>query len=212
MNIQQRTQWTFKIILFSLFFLPNLSHAMLDLRLTYGIITAKDQATDACGANCTSALPSVVPFGGLGADAIISPPMTSFGFGVRYENLALKASASPVDVDAGIERIALIVNYRLIDTIIHLGPIFTYGISTKSKMNITESGTPRVDYSSSSADSLSAGLEVGIKPLIVVPLVIGAEAGYNYLKVKNATDSVHNTSTDMDFSGVYLKAFLGLSF
>ncbi len=191
---------------------PLSANALVDLRATYGVLTAKDEATAACGTNCTGSLPGVVPFGGIGADLIISPPLTSFGFGIRYENLGLKGSASGIDVDAKMERMALIVNYRLIDTILHIGPIFTYGISTKSSMKIDQGGTTRVDYSSSAADSMSAGLEVGIKPLIVVPIVVGAEAGYQLLKVKDAKDSVNNTTTDMDFSGAYLKAFLGLSF
>ncbi len=201
-----------KLVILTLCTASLKAHALVDLRATYGLITAQDQSAEACGVYCTTPTPSVVPFGGIGFDLIVSPPLMSWGFGVRYEDMALKASSSSIEVDAGIKRISLIVNYRLIDTILHLGPIFTYGLSTKSHMKITEGGTTRVDYSSSAADSISAGLELGVKPLIVVPLVIGAEAGYNMLKIKDATDSVNSESKDLDFNGIYFKVFAGISF
>lgn len=201
-----------KLLVLGVFLTSAQAFALVDLRLTYGLITAQDQFGEACGTHCTSSTPTVVPFGGIGLDVIISPPLMSWGFGARYEKLGLSASTSNIAADAGVERISLVVNYRIIDTILHFGPIFTYGLSTKSHMKISENGTTQVDYSSNAADSITAGLELGIKPLIIVPLVIGAEAGYNMLKIKDANDSVNNETKSFDFNGVYLKAFAGISF
>lgn len=201
-------------LLFILSFLVTTSaHALVDVRATYGGLGAKSSfVADTCGSACTSALPSIVPFIGMGADAIVSPPLFPFGFGARYEKLAISANASGVDVSANIERISAILNYRIIDTILKVGPILTFGLSHNAKMKVTENGTVRADYSSTTAESASLGFEIGIKPLIIIPLAVGGEAGYQYLNVKNAKDAQSANTKNIDLSGVYLKAYVGLSF
>lgn len=202
-----------KIIALVIFLTPLASQALVEARLTYGGLGSKDFATEACGALCTPGnIPAVVPFMGTGADVIIKLPLIPFGFGVRYENLGIGATTSNAELSASIERMAVIINYRIIDTIIHVGPIATVGVTTKTKAKITESGITRADYDSSSAESASLGLEVGIKPLIVIPIALGAEAGYHHLKVKDATNSISGSTADLDLSGGYLKVFLGLDF
>ncbi len=191
---------------------PLFSHGFAELRLTYGGLGTKDFATDACGSLCTTALPGVLPLVGLGADVIISPPLTSYGFGLRYEKIGLTGSAGSLSVDAKVERIAALINYRIIDTIIHFGPIFSFGVSTQSSLSITNSGSDLVNYKSSISDSASAGIELSVKPLIIIPIIVGAEAGYEYLKIKNAHDNINNKDLDLDLSGVYLKVLLGLAF
>lgn len=204
---------TLKLIALFIILTPLASQALVEARLTYGGLGSKDFAADACGALCTSGnIPAVVPFMGTGADVIVKIPLIPFGFGVRYENLSIGASTSNAELSASIERVAAIINYRIIDTIVHIGPIATVGLTTKTKAKITESGINRADYDSSSAESASLGLEVGIKPLIVIPIAVGAEAGYHHLKIKNATNSVSSTTADLDLSGGYLKVFFGLDF
>jgi hypothetical protein len=204
---------TLKLIALFILLTPLASQALVEARLTYGGLGSKDFATDACGVLCTPGnVPAVVPFMGTGADVIIKLPLIPFGFGVRYENLGIGATTSNAELTANIERMAVIINYRIIDTILHIGPIATVGLTTKTKAKVTESGITRADYDSSSAESMSLGLEVGIKPLIVIPIAVGAEAGYHHLKVKNATNSISGTSSDLDLSGGYLKLFLGLDF
>ncbi len=204
---------TLKMIALFILLTPVASQALVEARLTYGGLGSTDFATDACGALCTPGnIPAVVPFMGTGADVIIKLPLIPFGFGVRYENLGIGATTSNAELSASIERVAAIINYRIIDTIVHIGPIATVGLTTKTKAKITESGITRADYDSSSAESASLGLEVGIKPLIVIPIALGAEAGYHHLKVKDATNSVSGSTADLDLSGGYLKVFLGLDF
>jgi hypothetical protein len=204
---------TLKLIALFVLINPLTSHALVEARLTYGGIGSKEFATEACGALCTASnIPAVVPFMGTGADLIIKLPLIPFGFGVRYEKLGIGTNSSTVEVAANIEQISAIINYRFIDTILHVGPIATLGLSHKSQLKVTESGIPRVDYDATNAQSASVGLEVGIKPLIVIPIAIGAEAGYQLLKIKDAKDSISNTSKDLDLSGGYMKLFLGLDF
>ena len=192
---------------------PLASQALIEARITYGGLGSKDFAADACGALCTSSnIPAIVPFIGTGADVIISLPLIPFGFGVRYEKIGISASSSNAELTASIERIAAILNYRIIDTIIHFGPIATIGLTTKTQMKIVESGVTRANYDATAADSATVGIEFGIKPLIVIPISIGAEAGYEYLKIKNAKNSVDSSTHDLDLSGGYLKVFLGLDF
>lgn len=200
-----------KKIFFTLLLLPLTSFALVEGRITYGGLVTQNAAKDACGALCSQE-PPLLPLVGLGADVLISPPLTSYGIGLRYEKLSLSGSSGSIEAAAQIERVAVLLNYRMIDTIIHLGPIASFGISNQTSLKVTESSTPKVNYSSSTSDSASLGFEIGVKPLIVIPLAVGAEAGYQYLKVKNAKDSVNNTESNLDFSGAYLKLFLGLSF
>ena len=204
---------TLKLIAFFILLTPHYSQALVEARLKYGGLGAKDFATDACGTLCTAgSIPAVVPFIGTGADVSVTLPLIPFGFGVRYEKLGISATSSTAELTADIEQISAIINYRIIDTIIHVGPIATIGLSTKTQAKITESAVPRVNYEATSAESASLGLEAGIKPLIVIPIAVGAELGYKHLKIKDAKDSITNTSKDLDLSGGYLKVFLGLDF
>ncbi len=202
-----------KLIALFVLLTPLTSQALVEARLTYGGLSPKEFAANACGALCTtSQIPAVVPFMGTGADIIIKLPLIPFGFGLRYEKLGLGVNSSTIEVSANIEQVSAIINYRLIDTILHVGPIATVGFSHKSQLKITESGIPRADYDATNAQSASVGLEVGIKPLIIIPVAVGAEAGYRLLKIKDAKDSINNTTKDLDLSGGYLKIFLGLDF
>lgn len=204
---------TFKMIALLILLTPLASHALVEARLTYGGLGSKDFATEACGALCTpGSVPAVVPFMGTGADVIIKLPFIPFGFGVRYQKLGIGATTSNAELTAEIDQISGIINYRIIDTILHVGPIATVGVSTKTQAKVIESGITRADYSATSAESASLGLEIGVKPLIVIPISVGAEAGYQHLKIKNATNSVDSSTSDLDLSGGYLKVFLGLDF
>lgn len=194
-----------------IFLLPLSSNALFEARLTYGAITSKDAISEACNSGiCGSSVPAMVPLGGMGADAIFSPPLTDFGFGLRYEKLDLSATSGGLEGKLNMTRTAAVVNYRLFNTIVHLGPIFTYGLSHSGGMSMKLNGGGIMDYSGTKATSYSLGFEVGVKPLIVIPLKIGAEAGYQSTKFEGMTDSLGGANKDVDLSGTYLKVFLGL--
>ena len=77
-------------------------------------------------------------------------------------------------------------------------------------VEMKQNGSKILDYTASSGESYSIGLEVGIKPLIIIPLKIGAEAGITQFKFKDAKDSLGSAPKDIDLSGNYIKVFLGL--
>jgi hypothetical protein len=201
------------LLLVLVFFVPLSSNALFEARLTYGTITSKDALTDVCngtGVCGGGPIPGMVPLVGMGADAIFSPPLTDFGFGLRYEKMELSASSSGLEGTLNMTRTAVIVNYRLFNTLIHLGPIFTYGLSHSGGLSMKLNNTGVLDYTGSKATSYSLGFEVGAKPLIVIPIKIGAEAGFQSTKFEGMTDSLGNASRDVDLTGPYLKLFLGL--
>jgi hypothetical protein len=201
-----------KFVFIALTATPLSSWALFEARLTYGSLASQQSLTDICQGSCAapSNAPAIIPTFGLGADAIIELPFFPVGIGVRLEDMKLSASTTSIEAELKYKRTALILNYRLLDTIVHFGPIATFGISHTGSMSIKENGTSRVDLTPSSLSSYSVGVELGIKPLVIIPLKVGAEAGYmsfNWGKVSNSIDS---SQKDIDLSGVYLKVFLGL--
>jgi hypothetical protein len=190
---------------------PLFSWALVEARASYGGLASKQSIQDVC-TNCANASnsPGIVPTVGYGADVIIKLPLVPIGFGARYENMGLSASQNGVEAAINYTRTALLINYRLIDTIVHFGPIVSYGLAHSGSMTIKENGTSRVDFSSSKMSSYSGGLELTVKPLIVIPLIVGAEAGYMGYKWDETTNTVDGSKKNIDLSGTYIKVFLGL--
>ncbi|MGZ3727252.1 MAG: hypothetical protein ACXWQQ_15735 [Pseudobdellovibrio sp.] len=203
-----------KILFIALLTAPLSSWALFEARLSYGSLASQQSIENICQGSCTtpSNAPASVPTFGLGADIIVSPPIIPIGFGIRTEDMKLSASASGIDADLSYKRTALLLNYRLIDTIIHFGPIASIGLSHSGSMNVKEGGTTKVSLTPSSLSSYSLGLELTVKPLIVIPISVGAEAGYMSFKWGNVTNSVDSSVKNIDLSGTYMKVFLGLDF
>lgn len=212
MHKQPQFKMTFILVFAAVTAYTASSKAFVEIKANYGGLATKDFISATCGSACTGVPPANVPLVGISADLIISPPLTAYGFGIRYEKLNISGTLAAVEATAQIERIAALVNYRFIDTILKIGPVFTVGISNQTQFKVIESGTTKANYTSTTSDSASAGLEIGIKPLIILPLILGVETGYQYLNIKNAIDSVGGSSKNIDLSGLYLKAYLGLSF
>ncbi len=202
-----------KKLLLALMFTPLSSMALFEARATFGpTVPSGDPVSNLCSGNglCTGTLPGKLALPFAGADVMVKLPLIPFGFGLRYEKLSASGSSSNMDVTASFNRTAVLLNYRLIDTILHVGPIASYGISHSGSISMNQSGGKIFDYSTSTGTSYSLGLEVGIKPLIIVPLTIGIEGGINQFKYTDAKDSLGSATKDIDLSGNYLKIFLGL--
>jgi hypothetical protein len=196
-----------------LFLMPATSFALFEARMTFGPqMPSGDTVSELCNgnANCTGTLPDKLALPFTGADAIVKIPLVPFGFGVRYEKITASGSSSNMDANVDFNRTAILINYRIIDTILHIGPIASFGISHSGSIGISQNGTKILDYTSGAGTSYSVGLEVGIKPLIVLPLKIGAEAGISQFKYTGATDTLGGAAKDIDLSGNYVKIFLGL--
>ena len=193
--------------------LPISSYALFEARITYGpYLTSGDPVSDICSGNasCTGTLPSKLPLPFTGADVLVKLPLIPIGFGLRYEKLSASGSSSNMEATATFNRTAVLINYRLIDTIISVGPIFSYGLTHSGSLSMKQNGSKILDYSASSGESYSLGIEAGIKPLIVIPIKIGAEAGITQFKYKNVTDSLGRAPKDINLGGNYIKVFLGL--
>lgn len=201
------------LLTFSIF-LPKQSWALFEARVTYGSLASTQDLQNICQGSCAAPTnaPAIVPTFGTGIDAIVSLPMIPFGFGLRTEDMKLSASNSNISGEVKYSRTAILLNYRLLDTIIHCGAIASFGVSHSGSMSITEGGTTVVNLSPSSLSSYSVGVELGVKPFIVLPLKIGAEAGYMSFKWGQVANTIDATQKDVDLSGIYLKAFLGLDF
>ncbi len=193
----------FTLITGSMISIP--AHALFEARLTYGLLASKPDMA-ALFPGQTSA-PTITPTYGLGADVIVTPPLFPIGFGLRYENMGISASSSGLEFKANYTRSALLLNYRIIDTLLFFGPIFSYGISHSGNIKAVTNGTETANFSSDKISSYSAGLEVGAK---LIGFHLGAEAGYQDFHWKDAHDSTGNLANqDLNMSGAYMKVLLG---
>lgn len=181
------------------------AHALFEARVTYGLLGSKPEMAPLFTGSPT--LPSIAPTYGLGADVIVSPPLFPIGFGLRYENMGLDVASNGIEFKADYTRTALIVNYRLINTLLFVGPIFSYGISHSGSVKALQNGTETANMSSDAISSYSAGLEAGVK---LIGFHLGAEAGYQDFRWKNAHDKTGNIADqNINMSGTYAKILLG---
>lgn len=199
-----------KLLLLVLLF-PMSSWALFTARATYTGIVAKDTLKDACaGTSCDGLAPDMVPLYGLGADVIVKLPLVPIGFGLRTEKLGLDVNKNGVEGEANFSRTAALVNYRFIDTIIHFGLIASYGLDHSASLRVANSTSNYVDYGGGDIKSASIGLELEVKPLIVIPIIVGAETGLMKAEWKNARDSMSNNTKTINLDNTYIKFFLGL--
>jgi hypothetical protein len=193
----------FTIIMGSIISHP--AHALFDARLTYGLLASKPDMTALFPGQAT--VPAIAPTYGLGADVIVSPPLFPLGFGLRYENMGVSASSGSLEFKANYTRTAVLINYRIIDTLLFLGPIFSYGLSHSGSVKAINGGTEIANFSSSKISSYSVGLEAGAK---LIGFNIGAEAGIQDFRWKDAQDSTNTLATqDLNLSGSYMKVLVG---
>lgn len=200
-----------KKLLVILCFLPLTSHALFTARGTYTGLVSKDAFKDVCaGTACAGNAPEMLPMYGLGADVIVKLPLIPFGFGLRTEKMGIEADSNGLSGEASLSRTAALINYRFIDTIVHFGLIGSYGVDHSASIKVANSGSNIVDYSGGDVKSYSLGLELEVKPLIIIPLIVGAETGIMSAKWDNAKDSVSGNTKSIDLSGTYIKLFLGI--
>lgn len=179
------------------------SLALFELKAGYGILSSKPDLSNFYGGT----LPSAAPNAGLTFDAIATIPFVGLGAGLRYENMKISTDNSNLDVENQLTRTALIVNYRLLNTLIYLGPIMTYGLSHSNGIRLRSGGTDLSKISSNDVSSYSIGVEAGAS---LLGFLVGAELGTMTMKYKDAKDSINTSqSGDLDMSGTYAKIFIG---
>jgi hypothetical protein len=186
-------------------FISSQAHALFEARLAYGLLMSKPNLDNLY--NGASTVPGVAPTYGLGGDVLISLPLIPIGFGIRSENMGLKVSEGSLEFEAKNQRTALLLNYRLIDTLMFVGPTFTYGLSHSASIGVSEGGNKISEFTSSKVSSSSIGLEAGVK---LIGFSVGAEVGTENLMMKGAKDSKGLVGDqDINLSGSYAKVLLG---
>jgi hypothetical protein len=185
-------------------FISQPSMALFEVRAGYGVLSSKPDFGTFYN---LGTIPSAAPNAGLTLDAIVTIPLVGLGGGLRMENMKISYDNSALGIENQLSRTSLIVNYRLINTLIYLGPIFTYGLSHTNSIKLSSGGTDLSKISSSKVSSYSMGLEGGAS---LLGMMVGAEVGTLSMKYKDATDSISPSKVaDLDMSGTYAKIFVG---
>lgn len=183
--------------------------SFFELRATGGLLYARPDVKDLYGSYTeTTTLPTLIPTQAIGADLLIMLPFLP-GIGARYESMGMSIKEGKYEFAASHSRTAVLMNYRLIDTIIFLGPIASYGVGHSTSVKIKEP-TKETEWVSGTVMSSQVGLEFGIK---LFGFMLGAEGGYEVYKWKDAGDPSGTVTTkkDIDMSGGYAKILLGIS-
>lgn len=149
----------------------------------------------------------------LGVDAIAMLPVIPFGFGLRYEKTGEDKTQFAERVDYTLSRLALVLNYRILNTLFYLGPIATYGLDHELEFKIP---TDLNEFKAGKAKSYSIGVEGGMKLGI---FRFGLEVGqmtFIFDDVKDMSGAVPNKNglnvSELDFGGFYYKAQVGIGF
>lgn len=193
------------LVSFLILFIAQPSMALFEVRAGGGFLnSAPNLAKFYTGTSAD--VPSASPNAGLTLDAIATIPLVGLGGGLRMENMKISYDSSVLDITNELSRTSLIVNYRLINTLVYVGPIATYGLSHTNKISIGNAAGDLSKITSSKVSSYSAGLEAGVS---IIGFMVGAEVGKMWMNYKDATDSISGTIGDLDMSGNYAKLFIG---
>ena len=186
--------------------------ALIDLRAGYTMLNASPSALN----TSLGTLPHLSKMQGLNADLIVSLPLMPVGLGLRGEFLADKQSNTVGDYTATMTRVSLLVNSRIIDTLMFFGPIASIGLTNEFKMDTAVTGGSSQSYKSTGGFNGSIGLEGGAK---LIGLELGGELGYLYAPFKDFKDAAGATLNDSsgtavagDMSGVYFRVMVGFGF
>lgn len=159
--------------------------------------------------------PKVEQLQSISIDVMGNVPLMPVGLGVRYETLKRNETGTGVGSEVDWTRTSILVNKRLIDTLVYLGPIATFSVASDFKYRSTTAGV-RTDYKSDSALNITAGIEAGAKLLL---LRVGAEVGYLYAPMGELKTSAGVPVTDangskvtFDMSGPYARVVVGFGF
>ncbi len=183
----------------------NIANAIFDVKLGYGTLASKTNLTSFYS-GASSDIPSAIPTAGLTLDARVTIPLVGLGIGLRTEDQKISYDNSALSITNSFKRTSLVLGYRLLDTLIYVGPVATIGMNHSNNIELKAAGTTLNKISSSSTSSTSLGLEAGAG---LLGFNAGAEVGYMTMKYKDAKDSINNNKYDLDMSGSYIKVFVG---
>ncbi len=179
---------------------------ILEVRGGYGINSAnpnkfEDRVNEISAANLDAD-----NFDNYNLDIFFDLPVIPFGVGLRHEWIKQDQSSGGSEWDIDAKNISVLVDWRLLDTLVYVGPIVGIGYPT-AEVDFKTAGVESSDKIKSGQPSYSIGLEAGVK---LSKFIVGAEAGYSSVKFDQT--STQNVKTRVDLTGFYGKIMAGLTF
>ncbi|MBY0315314.1 MAG: hypothetical protein K2Q26_07330 [Bdellovibrionales bacterium] len=165
------------------------SQALFEIRAGYGSNTLDEDAY------LTSEFGKLK---GFNLDAIIEPPLiTDLGFGLRYETMEMELKGLGADVE--MDRLSLLINYRVIDFLAYLGFIGTYALTNDMKY-VAGSFSEDLDDKATYTIGVEGGVNLALFSL-------GVEVGKMFGEARQSS----NGGT-IELDGLYFKGILGIGF
>ncbi len=172
------------------------AQALLEGRLHYGGIPVDPDPI-------TKKAPQIGALTSLGADAIISPPLFPFAFGLRYELLGASERNNFYDeVSVNFQRLAAIASWRPIELGFFVGAIGTWGFAHWGETRVDPKTGSVQEFGDSVGPSYSMGIEGGGK---LFGFLVGVETGRFYMKDEGL-------GPIQKYEGIYFKAHIGTHF
>jgi len=145
----------------------------------------------------------------LNLDLLAKFPLLPLGIGVRLERGqdsedTVDSNNNGTDYDLKYTRYALLVNWRILNTLVYLGPIGTIGLHSGELETLVLSNTSTTDLDGD-GPSITVGVEAGV---ILKKFLLGLEGGYQHIKFKSGTSG----GAKADLSGPYIRALAGIRF
>lgn len=191
--------------------IANPAHALVELKGAYSLFSTSPSALN----DNFSAQPKISQMQALSFDVMGRVPLMPVGLGVRHEMFSRNESSGATNSEVDWKRTSILVNKRLIDTGIYLGPVATVSFASDFKYR-SNNGTTRTDYKTESTLTATAGIEAGFKMAL---LSAGVEAGYLHAPMGNLRDSAgvevlggDGSKVNVDLSGTYVRATVGFGF
>lgn len=159
--------------------------------------------------------PKISQMQAISFDVMGNVPLMPVGLGVRHEMFSRKESDGALRSEIDWKRTSILVNKRLIDTLMYLGPVATVSFASDFKYS-SDSGAITTNYKTESQLTATAGVEAGFKLAL---LSLGAEVGYLYAPVGELRDAAgvavtngSGSKINVDLSGPYMRATVGFGF
>jgi hypothetical protein len=195
------------VVLASLVSYTPAAQALFEVRANYGMGFVDPKGfNDEAGVT----VPALYQMSGLGLDAILDLPLVPVGFGLRYEMMGSEDSLAGLTRTFKMNRLAVLVNKRLLDFGIFLGVIGSFGLTHDTSYKLAAGGSSAT-YTADSTFSASVGAEAGMN---LLGMLVGAELGYQTIKAKDFKDGTTpiTNNPEMDITGIYAKVNVGIGF
>lgn len=195
------------LAVFALSITQDAQAGLIEIRGGAGINTAspdafEDEVNAASGADLDSDY-----FDNYFADVYVNFPALPIGVGLRHEWLNQSQSSNGNEWDLDATNVSVLVDWRILDNVVYLGPIVGIGYPS-AEVDFKTGGVSFSDRIDSGKPSYSIGAEAGVKFAF---FLLGAEAGYQSIKLDDFQTSSGNNA-DVDLSGFYGKVLVGVTF